>query len=61
MGKTNAEWHLGHLMPKNPTGKQRAQWHYDHALNCGCREISPSIAALLKANGYDLPKPPPEL
>jgi hypothetical protein len=57
MAKINAEWHLAHLMPKNPTDAERAQWHYDHAMNCGCREITPSIAALLKAQGLPLPKP----
>lgn len=57
MGMINAEWHRTHLMPKNPTESERAQWHYDHAMHCGCREITPSIAALLKANGLNLPKP----
>jgi len=57
MAKINAEWHRAHLMPKNPKESERAQWHYDHAMHCGCREITPSIAALLKANGLDLPKP----
>ena len=56
MGKINAEWHRAHVMPKNPTEKQRADWHYEHALNCGCRAITPSIAALLEAQGYDVPK-----
>ena len=58
MGKTNAERHLAHRMPKNPTPKQRAEWHYEHALHRGCREITPSIAELLKAQGYKMPRPP---
>lgn len=57
MGKINAEWHRANLMPKNPTEKQRAEWHYEHAMHCACREITPSIAALLKAQGLKLPKP----
>ena len=57
MGKINAEWHRTHVMAKNPTDKQRAEWHYEHALHCGCREITPSIAVLLKAQGYEVPKP----
>jgi hypothetical protein len=57
MGKTNADWHKAHRMPPKPTPKQRAQWHYEHALNCGCREITPSIAALLGAQGLEAPKP----
>ena len=55
MGKINAEWHRANPMPKNPTDLQRAQWHYEHAFHCGCREITPSIKALLKAQGL---KPP---
>jgi len=27
----------------------------EHALHCGCRAITPSIAELLKANGYEVP------
>ena len=46
MSKINAEWHKAHVMPKNPTDQQRAEWHYEHALNCGCRAITPSIAAI---------------
>lgn len=42
-------------MPKNPTPQQRAEWHYEHALHCGCREITPSIAALLKEHGFEVP------
>lgn len=57
MGKMNAEWHRVHVMPKNPTDRQRAEWHCEHALHCGCREITPSIAALLTAQGYKVPKP----
>jgi hypothetical protein len=57
MTKINGKWHHAHLMPKNPTDAERAQWHYEHAMHCGCREITPSIAALLKAQGLQLPKP----
>ena len=55
MGKINAEWHRSHLMPKNPTDRQRAEWHHEHALHCGCRAITPSIATLLRAQGFDVP------
>jgi hypothetical protein len=55
MGKVNAEWHQAHSMPKHPTDHQRAEWHYEHALHCDCRQISPSIATLLKANGFKVP------
>lgn len=56
MGKINADWHRAHRMPKNPTEQQRAEWHYEHAKHCDCREVTPSIAALLKAHGFDVPK-----
>lgn len=56
MSMINAEWHKAHLMPKNPTDRQRAEWHHEHALHCGCRAISPPIAALLAANGFKVPK-----
>jgi hypothetical protein len=55
MGKINAAWHLAHSMPKNPTPQQQAEWHYEHALHCGCREITPSIAALLEEHGFEVP------
>lgn len=57
MAKINAEWHRAHVMPKNATPHERAQWHYEHALHCGCREITPSIATLLEAEGFDVPPP----
>ncbi|HSD86975.1 MAG TPA: hypothetical protein VLB44_05650 [Kofleriaceae bacterium] len=56
MGTINADWHRAHVMPKNATDKQRAKWHYEHAQQCGCRAITPSIAALLKEHGYKPPK-----
>lgn len=58
MGTINAEWHRAHVMPKNPTDQQRANWHYDHALHCGCRQLTVSTIKLLKANGYAIPELP---
>ncbi len=57
MGKTNRAWHEANRMPENATPAQRAAWHFAHAQHCGCRAITPSIAALLKAEGYEVPKP----
>lgn len=57
MGTINAEWHKANRMPKNASAAQRAKWHYEHAMHCNCRAITPSIAALLKAQGFDLPHP----
>lgn len=56
MGKINAEWHREHRMPASPSKKQRAEWHYQHALNCGCRALTPSITSLLVSQGYGVPK-----
>lgn len=61
MGRINADWHNAHKMPENPTEAQRAEWHYEHALNCGCRAVTPSIAALLASHGYTLPPDAPGL
>lgn len=55
MGTINRAWHEANRMPKNPTPAQRAAWHYAHAVNCTCREITPTIAALLKEEGYEVP------
>jgi len=60
MGKINRAWHEANRMPAKPTPHQRATWHYEHTLNCGCREITPSIAALLEAEGFPVPKRLPE-
>jgi hypothetical protein len=57
MNRINAAWHRAHIMPKNPTDKQRAEWHHEYVLHCDCRAISPSIASLLRANGFSVPKP----
>ena len=38
MGRTNAEWHRAHPMPRNPTLAQRIAWHREHAANCACRK-----------------------
>ena len=57
MSRINREWHEQHRMPKNATEDERIAWHLDHARNCGCREISGGVAALLKKRGIPLPRP----
>jgi hypothetical protein len=52
----NTRWHKQHPMPKHPTLAQRADWHLAHALACGCREIPPTVRALLRRRGKRLPK-----
>ncbi|MDB5538717.1 MAG: hypothetical protein JWQ89_444, partial [Devosia sp.] len=56
MGKMNMQWHHDHRMPDNPSKQQRAEWHYQHALNCGCRTLTPSITSLLVSQGYEVPR-----
>ncbi len=47
MGKINAEWHLKHKMPKNPTIEERIKWHLEHQKHCSCRKISGKLAEIL--------------
>ena len=61
MGKINVSWHETHKMPDNASEQQRAEWHYGHALNCGCRKVTPSTQELLDSHGYSLPVDAPGL
>ena len=54
MGTINRAWHAANRMPRNPTPAQRVAWHYAHAVHCTCRKITPTIAALLKEQGYEV-------
>lgn len=56
MSKINAEWHLANKMPVNPTKRQRAAWHYEHARQCGCHALTPSIVSLLVSQGFEVPR-----
>lgn len=47
MKKLNAEWHLAHPMPKNPTLAQRVAWHAEHQKHCGCRPPPKSVLPFL--------------
>jgi hypothetical protein len=58
MGQINADWHRAHKMPKNPTEEQRLAWHIDHARNCTCRDMPPTLRALAEARGIRLTPPP---
>lgn len=48
MKKINAEWHLTHKMPKNPSLDQRVNWHREHVKNCQCRPMPGTILVELK-------------
>lgn len=54
MGKINAEWHLKHKMPKNPTMDERIKWHLEHQKHCSCRKISGKLAEEMKKRGIKL-------
>lgn len=45
----NADWHRKHPMPKNPTKEERIFWHLEHARECGCRDMPPSLREEVKA------------
>ncbi len=47
----NANWHLAHRMPKNPTLDQRVTWHLEHARNCHCRALGGKILAEIQKRG----------
>ena len=61
MGRTNAAWHRGHPMPRNPTLDQRIAWHLAHAENCGCRAIDGKLRDEMVRRGIEIPvfKEPP--
>lgn len=44
----NAEWHLKHQLPKNPTLDQRVKWHMEHARRCPCPSKDQDILEELK-------------
>lgn len=47
----NSAWHAANPLPRNPSFEQRLAWHRRHALECGCRQPPPDIAAALAAEG----------
>ena len=49
--KLNAQWHLAHKMPKNPSLDERITWHIEHAQNCVCRPISPKLQKIIDERG----------
>jgi hypothetical protein len=52
--KLNKEWHLRHVMPKNPTIDQRIEWHLAHHKHCACREIPPKLIEEMKKRGIKI-------
>ncbi|HUL73732.1 MAG TPA: hypothetical protein VLT86_11560 [Vicinamibacterales bacterium] len=54
----NAAWHRAHRMPKNATLDQRVRWHAAHARHCGCRDLSPAMAAEIRRRGIAVGKRP---
>ena len=39
----NREWHRTHRLPRNASREERIQWHAEHAKECGCRPVPPSL------------------
>jgi len=54
----NKEWHLSHLMPKNPTLDQRIEWHLAHAAHCSCREIPLKLKEEMRKRKIKIPAVP---
>jgi hypothetical protein len=46
--RLNADWHLAHRMPKNPTREQRIAWHREHNQHCQCAPVPPSLVAAVR-------------
>jgi len=46
--KINAQWHRGHVMPKNPSPDQMLAWPIEHQKNCACRPIPPGFLEKIK-------------
>lgn len=55
--RLNRQWHETHRMPRNATLEERLDWHVQHAANCNCREMPPTIKAQLEARGWTAPSP----
>ena len=46
-----------HKLHRNASIEERLLWHVQHAANCGCREIPPTLWRELEARGLNLPTP----
>jgi hypothetical protein len=56
----NADWHRAHVLGSHAPLDIRVVWHEEHARECGCREMPPSIAAEIaarEARGSATPRP----
>jgi hypothetical protein len=53
----NKPWHELNKMPPNATLEQRVRWHLEHAKQCGCRPVPPSVVEEMRKRGI----PPPKL
>jgi hypothetical protein len=53
----NREWHLEHRLPRTASREERLEWHLGHAVNCGCREMPPTIRQELERRGLLAPTP----
>jgi len=51
----NREWHALHRLGPKAKLEERLSWHLEHAANCGCREMPPTIKRELEARGLLVP------
>jgi hypothetical protein len=45
----NADWHRSHVLASNAPMDARIEWHLEHARECACRPIPPSVLAEIEA------------
>ncbi|HLN77156.1 MAG TPA: hypothetical protein VK204_08930 [Nocardioidaceae bacterium] len=52
----NRDWHLAHVLGSKAPMDRRVEWHLEHARECGCGPIPPSVKAEIRARGMDVPE-----
>jgi len=55
MGRLNAAWHFGNVMPQPATPDERIAGHLALAEACGCRAIPKGVIALMAERGIAAP------
>lgn len=51
----NSTWHLTHKLPRTAKLEERLTWHVQHAAECGCRDMPPTIRRELEHRGILAP------
>jgi hypothetical protein len=55
--RLNREWHLAHKLDRHANMDERIDWHVNHAANCSCRPIPPTVIAEMERRGLLAPTP----